>query len=48
MKQIIIYLDIMFGEKEKINIVDFTEIIEQKSSEMLLSVNLHLSLSLLI
>lgn len=40
MKQILIFLDICFGTKELINVMDFTEIIEQKSSEMLLSVPL--------
>ena len=38
MKQIIAFLDLFFEEKEKINIVDFTQIIDTKSSEMLLSV----------
>lgn len=38
MKQILLFLDLFFEGKDKINIIDFTQIIEQKSSEMLLSV----------
>jgi hypothetical protein len=46
MKQILKFLDIFFQGKERINILDFTQIIEQQSSEMLLSVRFPKTLTL--
>ena len=37
-KEILIFLDACFGDKAYINVLEFTNIIEEKSSEMLLSV----------